>query len=110
MTGKAHLEGISTWATKKQNSISLSNAKAEYITVGSFCTQLFWMKHMLNDYSIEQDSLTMFCDNTGATNISKNHVHHSRTKHNNIQLHFIKDLVERKIVVLEHKPTKTTTN
>ena len=38
--------------SKKQNSISLSTAEAEYITTGSCCTQLLWMKQMLADYGI----------------------------------------------------------
>ena len=41
------------WLSKKQNSISLCIAKVEYITNGSCCTQLLWMKQMLCDYEIE---------------------------------------------------------
>ena len=40
------------WYSKKQNSISLSTAEAEYITTGSCYTQLLWMKQMLADYGI----------------------------------------------------------
>ncbi|XP_022866024.1 uncharacterized protein LOC111385832 [Olea europaea var. sylvestris] len=40
------------WLSKKQNSISLSTAEAEYIAAGSCCTQLLWMKQMLSDYGI----------------------------------------------------------
>ncbi|XP_022895213.1 uncharacterized protein LOC111409392 [Olea europaea var. sylvestris] len=42
------------WLSKKQNSISLSTAEAEYIAAGSCCTQLLWMKQMLSDYGISQ--------------------------------------------------------
>ena len=41
-----------SWLSKKQNSISLSTAEAEYIAAGSCCTQLLWMKQMLEDYGI----------------------------------------------------------
>ena len=80
--------------SKKQNSISLSTAEAEYIAVGSCCTQLIWMKQMLKDYGIEQDCMTVFCDNTSAINISMSPVQHSRTKHIDIRHHFIRDLVD----------------
>lgn len=60
------------------------------------------IKHMLSDYHIDQDFLTMFCDNTSATNISKNSVQYFRTKHFDIGQHFIKDLAERNIIVSEH--------
>ncbi|KAK0594670.1 hypothetical protein LWI29_005328 [Acer saccharum] len=43
-----------SWFCKKQNSISLSTAEAEYIAAGSGCTQLLWMKQMLVDYGFNQ--------------------------------------------------------
>ena len=80
--------------SKKQNSISLSIAKAEYITAGSYYTQLLWMQKLLHNYGIFQEHLTIYCDNTSAINISKNLVQHSRTKHIEIRHHFIRELVE----------------
>ncbi|XP_051137542.1 uncharacterized mitochondrial protein AtMg00810-like [Andrographis paniculata] len=65
-------DNIVNWCSKKQNSISLSTAEAEYIAAGSCCAQLLWIRQMLHDYGIGQDSLTLFCDNTSAINISKN--------------------------------------
>ncbi|KAK1558510.1 hypothetical protein Q3G72_003173 [Acer saccharum] len=93
------------WFYKKQNSISLSTAEAEYIAAGSGCTQLIWMKQMLVDYGFNQGTLTLFCDNMSAINISKNPVQHSRTKHIDIRHHFIRELVENKCIVLEHVGT-----
>ena len=40
------------WMNKKQNSLSLSTAKAEYIAMSSCCAQLLWMKKLLHDYEI----------------------------------------------------------
>ena len=87
--------------SKKQNSVSLSTAEAEYIAAGSCCTQLLWMKKLLHDYGIPQDTMCVFCDNTSAINLSKNLVQHSRSKHIEIRHHFIQDLVEDKVVCLE---------
>lgn len=61
---------------------------------------------MLHDYGIKQNTLTFFCDNTSAINISKNLVQHFRTKHIDIRHHFIRELVEEGLVVLEHVPTE----
>ena len=61
---------------------------------------------MLADYGMVQDTLTVFCDNTNAINISKNLVQHSRTKHIDIRHHFIRDLVESKTVSLEYIDTE----
>jgi hypothetical protein len=82
--------------------VALSTAEAEYIAAGSSCSQLVWMKQMLEEYNVEQDALTLYCDNLSAINISKNPIQHSRTKHIDIQHHFIRDLVEKNIVTLEH--------
>jgi hypothetical protein len=95
-----------SWFSKKQNCVALSTAEAEYIAAGSSCSQLVWMKQMLKEYDVEQDILTLYCDNMSAINISKNPVQHSKTKHIDIRHHFIRDLVENKIVTLEHVGTK----
>ena len=94
------------WLSKKQNSISLSIAKVEYITNGSCCTQLLWMKQMLCDYEIEQETMNIHYDNSSAINISNNLVLHSHTKHIEIHHHFIKDLIEKKVVSLEFISTE----
>ena len=63
-----------SWMSKKQNFVSLSTTKAEYIAAGSYYTQLLWMKKLLHDYSIPQDTMCVFYDNTSAINLSKNPV------------------------------------
>ena len=62
------------------------------------------MKKLLGDYGLSQDTMVVYCDNSNAIDISKNPVKHSRTKHIEIRYHFIRDLVERK-VVLDYIPT-----
>ena len=64
------------------------------------------MKKLLSDYGISQDTMVVYCDNFSAIDISKNSVQHSKTKHIEIRYHFIRDLVERKIVVLEYIPSE----
>ena len=91
--------------SKKQNSISLSTAEAEYIATRSY-TQLLWMKQMLKDYGIEQGTINGHYDNSSAINISKNPILPSHTKHIEIPHHFIKDLIEEKVVSLVFVPTE----
>ena len=61
---------------------------------------------MLKDYGIDQGTMNIMCDNSSAINISKNPVLHSRTKHIEIRHHFIRDLVEEKVISLEFVPTE----
>ena len=51
--------------------------------------------------------MVVYCDNSSAIDISKNHVQHSKTEHIEIRYHFIRDLVERKIVCFEYIPTES---
>ena len=92
--------------SKKQNSVTLFTTGAEYISAGSCCSQLLWMKKLLSDYGITQDTIVVYYDNSSAIDISKNLVQHSKTKHIEIRYHFIRDLVEKKIVALEYIPIK----
>ena len=65
------------------------------------------MKQMLSDYGLEQNTITLFCDNTSVISIYKNSVQHSRTKHIDIWYHFICDLVEEKVISLENISTES---
>ena len=87
--------------SKKQNFVSLSTAETEFIVVGSCCTQLLWMKKLLHDYEILQDTMCVFYDNTSAINLSKNLVQHPKSKHIEIRYHFIRDWGEDKVICLE---------
>ena len=64
------------------------------------------MKKVLTNYGISQDTMVVYCDNSSAIDISTNPIQHSKTEHIKIRYHFIRDLVERKIVCLEYIPTE----
>ena len=61
---------------------------------------------MLKDFEASQAVLILYCDNLSAINISKNHVHHLRTKHIDIHHHYVRSIVEDKIIDLKHIPTE----
>ncbi|KAK6137870.1 hypothetical protein DH2020_028378 [Rehmannia glutinosa] len=99
--GCVYLGNNVSWYNKKQSCVSLSTVESEYIALGSFCSQILWMRQMLTDNGVEKKTITAYCDNSSAINISKNPVQHSRTKHIDIRHHFIRDLVENKIVIID---------
>ena len=90
--------------SKEQNSISLPIVETEYIAVGSCYSQLLWMKKLLGDYGLSQETIVIYYDNSSAIDISKNPVQHAKTKHIEIRYHFIRDLVEKKVVTLKYIP------
>jgi hypothetical protein len=71
--------------------VALSTAKAEYIAVGSCCTQILYLKQSHVDYNIKLGSVPLLCDNESAVKIAKNPVLHSQTKHIDNRHHFLRE-------------------
>ena len=95
-----------SWHSKKQVSVALSTAEAEYVAAGSCCAQILWIKQQLLDFNLKLERIPIFCDNTSAINLTKNPVLHSRTKHIEIRHHFLRDHVEKGDIVFEHVNTE----
>src|SRR4051812_34236268 len=96
---------LTSWSSKKQNSVALSTAEAEYVAAGNCVAQILWMKQTLEDFGLSYDHIPVLCDNTSAINIAKNPIQHSRTKHIEIRHHFIRDHVSRGSIVLDYVRT-----
>jgi hypothetical protein len=92
-TGTCQFLGSSlvSWSLKKQNSVALSTAEAEYVAAGACCAQLLWMKQTLSDYGCEFSNIPLLCDNESVIKLANNPVQHSRTKHIDIRHHFLRD-------------------
>uniref|UniRef100_A0A2N9J511 CCHC-type domain-containing protein n=1 Tax=Fagus sylvatica TaxID=28930 RepID=A0A2N9J511_FAGSY len=106
-SGTCHFLGHSlvSWFSKKQNSVALSTAEAEYVAAGSCCAQSLYIKQQLEDFKILFDHIPIRCDNTSAISLSKNPIQHSRTKHIEIRYHFIRDHVQKGDIELEFVST-----
>ena len=94
-------ENLISLASKRQATIAMSTTEAEYISAASCCTQLLWMKHQLEDYQINANSIPIYCDNTAVICLSKNPILHSRAKHIEIKYHFIRDYVQKSILDIQ---------
>ena len=73
-SGTCHFLGHSlvSWHSKKQNSVTLLTAEAEYIVVKLGCAQVLWMKQTLSDFGLTYSHVPIKCDNTSVISISKN--------------------------------------
>ncbi|WJX12733.1 hypothetical protein P8452_03195 [Trifolium repens] len=99
-------ENLISWASKRQTTIAMSTAEAEYISAAKCCTQLLWMKYQLEDYQISSNNIPLHCDNTAAIHLSKNPILHSRAKHIEIKHHFIRDYVQKGVIDLKFIETE----
>jgi hypothetical protein len=95
-----------SWASKKQNSVALSTAEAEYIAVGHCCAQLLWMRQTLRDYGYKLTKVPLLCDNESAIRMADNPVEHSRTKHIAIRYHFLRDHQQKGDIEIAYINTK----
>ena len=102
-SGTCHFLGHSlvSWHSKKQNSVPLSTAEAEYIVVGLVCEQVLWMKQTLSDFGLTFSHVPIKCDNTSAISISKNPVQHSRTNRIEIRHHFLRGYAQKRDITLD---------
>ncbi|GJW42283.1 retrovirus-related pol polyprotein from transposon TNT 1-94 [Tanacetum coccineum] len=93
------------WSAKKQSSVAISSAEAEYVATARCCAQVLWIKSQLADYDVIYDKVPIFCNNTSVIAISNNPVLHSRTKCIDIMYHFIRDHILKGDIELHLVPT-----
>ncbi|CAL8176394.1 unnamed protein product [Prunus armeniaca] len=87
--------GVFSWASVKQSSVALFTAEAEYVSAAEATAQAMWLRFVLSDFGEEQISSTsILCDNTTTIAITKNPVHHHKTRHINRRFHFIRDALQ----------------
>ena len=80
-----------SWSSKKQKTVALSSAEAEYIATIDVACEAIWLRRILSDMQQSEEMPTIIhCDNILAIAMTKNPVFHSRTKHIEIHHHFIR--------------------
>jgi hypothetical protein len=95
-----------SWSSKKQTSVALSTAEAEYVAAGQCCAQLLWMRQTLQDFGYNLSKVLLLCDNESAICLADNPVEHSRTKHIDIRHHFLRDHQQKGDIDVYHISTK----
>ena len=91
--------GVFSWASKKQKSVALSTAEAEYVSASIATSQAVWLRRIMQDFGEKQESAThILCDNKSAIAMSKNPVCHGKSKHIALKHHYIRGAVEDKEV------------
>ena len=61
------------------------------MTAESYCAQVLWRKHQMEDYGLYSDHIPINCDNTNAINLSKNLIQYLKIKYIEIRHHFLRD-------------------
>jgi hypothetical protein len=95
-----------SWSSKRQNTVSRSRAEAEYRAVANCVAESCWLRQLLVELHRTPTRATIvYCDNVSAVYLSTNPVQHQRTKHVEIDLHFVRDKVALGEARVLHVPT-----
>ena len=94
------VETLLVGKVKKQNFVARSSAEGEYRAMAHTACELLRVESILQEMGFSSDRpMKMYCDNQAAMYIASNLVFHERTKHIEVDCHFIRDMVMRKQIV-----------
>jgi hypothetical protein len=99
-------KNLISWSCKKQATIACSSAEAEYKALAN-AAEVKWLQSLLHKLGQSfSSSPVLWCDNIGATYLSTNPVFHARTKHIEIDFHFVRDMVASKSLLVRFVSTR----
>ncbi|GJS61113.1 ribonuclease H-like domain-containing protein [Tanacetum coccineum] len=100
-------DNLLSWSAKRQHTISRSSAEAEYRGVANVVAETAWIRNLLRElHSPLLTATLVYCDNVSAVYMSANPVQHQRTKHIEIDMHFVRDMVKAGHVRVLHVPSR----
>ena len=99
--------GAVSWQSCKQPTVALSSVEAEYMASTQATREAVWWRAFLTELGLPPTSATtIHSDSQGAIALDKNPEHHKRTKHIDIQHHYVREQVTAGTVVLPYISTK----
>jgi hypothetical protein len=97
---------MTSWKSRKQSNIALSTTKVEYIAACSASCEAIWLQKLLTGlFDLEMEATVILCDNQSYIKMMENPVFHDKSKHIEIQYHYIRDMVQRGAVKLQYVGT-----
>lgn len=102
--------GALSWRSRLQPTVALSSTEAEYRAITEAGQELLWLRNMMSRLGFEDHEPTVLqSDNLGAIHLTSKSVFHGRTKHIEIQYHWIREVVKAGELQLQHFPTHQMT-
>uniref|UniRef100_A0A251ULI3 Putative reverse transcriptase, RNA-dependent DNA polymerase n=1 Tax=Helianthus annuus TaxID=4232 RepID=A0A251ULI3_HELAN len=99
-------DNLISWSAKRQPTVSRSSAEAEYRGVANAVAETTWIRNLLFElHTPLTRASVVFCDNVSAVYLSNNPVQHQRTKHIEIDIHFVREKVRLGHIKVLHVPS-----
>jgi hypothetical protein len=100
-------KNLISWSCKKQATVSRSSIEAKYKALANAAAEVKWLQSLLHELGQScSSSPVLWCDNIGATYLSTNLVFHARTKHIEIDFHFVRDMMASKSLLVRFVSTR----
>ncbi|KAI0529694.1 hypothetical protein KFK09_002249 [Dendrobium nobile] len=91
------------WSVKKQATVARSSTEAEYRALAAATSDVLWLRRLMADFHVPRSQATsIFCDNISTLTLAHNPVFHARTKHIEIDHHFISDRIRHNTIDVSH--------
>jgi histone deacetylase 1/2 len=95
-----------SWSARKKATVSRSSTEAEYKALANATAEVIWVQSLLTELGVSQNRVAcLWCDNIGATYLSANPVFHARTKHIEVDYHFVRERVARRLLDIRFVPS-----
>jgi hypothetical protein len=95
-----------SWSSKKQPVVSRSSTEAEYRSLAIATTELFWLRMLFQEIQIPLPvPPIIWCDNVSALSLAANPIYHARTKHIEVDYHYVREKVLNRDIVVSYIST-----
>lgn len=96
-----------SWSSKKQAAVSRSSIEAEYRALAHATSEVMWIQSLLSELQIKLSTTPIiWCDNQEAIALAYNPVYYAKTKHVELDIHFIRDKVAAKSIEVSYVPSE----
>lgn len=99
-------DALVSWKSKKQVTVARSSAEAEYRALATVTSELLWLKQLLRAFDIVPAGIMVLCDSQSAIQMASNPTSNERSKHIDIDCHFVREHVQSSFIKLIHVASK----
>jgi histone deacetylase 1/2 len=96
-----------SWSSRKQPTVSRSSTESEYKAIANATAEVMWVQILLKEIGVYSPrAAKLWCDNLGAKYLTSNPVFHARTKHIEVDYHFVRDRVNQRLLEVDFVSSK----